>query len=787
MMKKYLFCLFCLLLIVVTLIGLPYEQTEEYIQKQAILNERAARFKAETGFEGDITYNYQYMKFSHIIGNFRDIVITAPQDTVYMKQVFDRVLAKVKPYISAQEGQLYKDKIVHNNLGSSIIYRQMVNGYRVEGGGSLRIHFNFAISKFSITDATADISSEIVQVNITEDQAINAVLQRYDTNEDFDRNHWMFRRHIKLVYAPIEYESGVVEFKLCYLVSFGGGVNYVDPTTGEVIYTRKIKIANDNCYVTGDIYETAYTSSNILQLPNSTLSNIKVMTDNFIGYTDTSGFVVINDSTYSNLSIELEYGQILSLCEYPNTNLIVKADSSNIFVSGNTIRAHFPDNQCNSTNIYYHILDQFFTLNSMSSVSNSFGWKIISNSQIIDLGYCDPSCWEIHIRYDIGQFSHVSRHELSHAFIYDKLENNFFHNSNSALRAMDEAFAVYLPCDVINSHIYVNELNSIHDIRNFSVSSVQSNYYQSDTLNEDFYTRYYCRYPLASAWWEIKNNIGEFTQFLIDRLIIDVSPSDSLRYKPRYFYNILMRNSTTANQLIIDKAYSDRGLHFTPQVISAGVSNPPNGRDKNMFRIGDPVYVKVTNCPQNTPLTVYVVEDQNYTDGMNISALNAIICQVSGTSDNDGVWYSSTPVMTASDMGDYDILVDIGNNGVLHFAYNGANVRDGFDGLSGPGFSVFDDGIDVVLALDLSQSMAGECVNLHQLTRRYINTLLPGDKINIFSFNEGIAPYWNGGFIKLFSTPGQFGAGSLTGAAVTELGYTYSLLSLVPLDLLIRR
>jgi len=90
------------------------------------------------------------------------------------------------------------------------------------------------------------------------------------------------------------------------------------------------------------------------------------MTDNFIGYTDTSGFVAINDSTYSNLSIEFEYGQILSLCEYPNTNLIVNADSSNIFVSGNTIMAHFPDNQCNSTNIYYHILDQFFTLNNMS-------------------------------------------------------------------------------------------------------------------------------------------------------------------------------------------------------------------------------------------------------------------------------------------------------------------------------------------------------------------------------------------------------------------------------------
>jgi hypothetical protein len=119
-----------------------------------------------------------------------------------------------------------------------------------------------------------------------------------------------------------------------------------------------------------------------------------------------------------------------------------------------------------------------------------------------------------------------------------------------------------------------------------------------------------------------------------------------------------MRTSTPNAQMIINKAYSDRGLHFTPKVVSAGISNPPEGRDKNMFRIGDPVHMKVINCPQNIPLTVYVVEDQDYTDGMYISALNAIICQVSGTSDNDGVWYSSTPVMAASDVEDYDILVD---------------------------------------------------------------------------------------------------------------------------------
>jgi hypothetical protein len=41
--------------------GIPYEQTVEYNQKQAILNKRAARYKEETGLVGDIGYCFQTM------------------------------------------------------------------------------------------------------------------------------------------------------------------------------------------------------------------------------------------------------------------------------------------------------------------------------------------------------------------------------------------------------------------------------------------------------------------------------------------------------------------------------------------------------------------------------------------------------------------------------------------------------------------------------------------------------------------------------------------------------
>lgn len=296
-----------------------------------------------------------------------------------------------------------------------------------------------------------------------------------------------------------------------------------------------------------------------------------------------------------------------------------------------------------------------------------------------------------------------------HAFVFSIL-TDFFNPELDSLEnemgCMDESFSMYYPCAYRdnatfrrpNNSVDLSAINSIYPIYNAVVVTKPT-----IDLNEEFYSYYWCGESVASIWWEIRNRLGNtyFNQFLVDALINDVSPTEPLRYKPRYFYNILMRNSTSSNQLIIDKAYSDRGLHFTPQVISAGVSNPLDDKDKNMFRIGDPVHVKVSNCPQNTPLTVYIVEDQDYTDGMNISALNNVVCQIGPgvQSDSTGVWYSSTPVMTASDVGDYDILVDIGNNGVLHYAYSGANVRDGFDGLDGSGFTVFDDRIEIAISL----------------------------------------------------------------------------------------
>ncbi|MFA7030331.1 MAG: hypothetical protein WC179_08660 [Candidatus Cloacimonadaceae bacterium] len=186
MMKRYLYRVLFLLLIIVPLPGVSYEQTEEYAQKQAILNERAARFKAETGFEGDITYNYQYMKFSQLYGTFNDIHLTDPHDTISAGCAFDKVLLRITPFISAREGQLIPSIIERSQYIVSKKWVQKINGYSVHPGGIISISFNIDTQEFIINDATVDIPNTPIPINISKEDAKQIMINEYRKSDDFN-------------------------------------------------------------------------------------------------------------------------------------------------------------------------------------------------------------------------------------------------------------------------------------------------------------------------------------------------------------------------------------------------------------------------------------------------------------------------------------------------------------------------------------------------------------------------------------------------------------------------
>ena len=357
-----------------------------------------------------------------------------------------------------------------------------------------------------------------------------------------------------------------------------------------------------------------------------------------------------------------------------------------------------------------------------------------------NFGYFSPSANRILIRQDKGKYSHIARHELSHAFTFYTLANNWFGNENGQpynefTCCMDEAFAHYFPCVVQNSPEAIMGLSqgqsTFEDISFLTASQVRNLMWSYFPLDEELYSFRYFDYPISSSWWTLRNNtvfglpdpitqVKAFDRILVNTIGLvgsELSINSSYRYKPRYFFNLLMQGvadigqTTELNdkQVAIKDAYNSRGLHFYPKVESISSGNI----SRNIFGLNEPVHVKISDCPQNTRINIYVIKhgSYTYTDGALVSTLNSFYANgfspiTNETTNASGEWTGliwTTPSSAADAVGDYDIIVDIGSpntpDGIIHFAFSGANVMDGFDSRTKPGLSVIDNGIDVVMAV----------------------------------------------------------------------------------------
>ena len=242
-MKKVIMLILLVLIVVISLNANSNEDMQEYSRRWNIEQERAKRFKQETGFEGTITQHFREngpMRFGSIGGNFSDIVVTAKEDTVIMKQIFEQVKAKIMPYVKAEEGQLFAEKVKASRTSTGVIYNQRINGYYVYRAGILNIRYNFSTSEFIITDNTREISAEYVPINITEDEAIEIVLKHYGAKEKVIRTH----QYAGLSYYTVNTETGLRDYRLCYRVYYGDYCNYVSPVTGKILLKEEPLVRN---------------------------------------------------------------------------------------------------------------------------------------------------------------------------------------------------------------------------------------------------------------------------------------------------------------------------------------------------------------------------------------------------------------------------------------------------------------------------------------------------------------------------------------------------------------
>jgi hypothetical protein len=231
----------CLLLLVISfyLSSDELEQTEQPRYTEEQMDAKAAQFKTETGFKGDIIYNLKNGVFGGIEGTMPSIAV---QDTISARICAETLLYLLQPYLRINREQLtisrdYQDQYYYTILleqqsdhiflepMSAILFRFRTDGSNYFSVGSSVIP-NLDVRKDNLltyTEAENRFNKEIGERKI-ERADTKLVITKYWSEEPLDNNQsvsykpcWVFNYRFKSDYYGM----------------------YIDAMTGKVLRIRK--------------------------------------------------------------------------------------------------------------------------------------------------------------------------------------------------------------------------------------------------------------------------------------------------------------------------------------------------------------------------------------------------------------------------------------------------------------------------------------------------------------------------------------------------------------------
>jgi len=209
-------------------------ETTGYDQKKQELDQLAQRFKADTGFKGEIESYPEQMRLARFTGNFTDIDMSNVRDSVAFRQVCNSIINKLLPYIEAENEQLVPGRINVDSDQMGTRYYQIVNGYRIDGGGYLNVYYLYEQNRFGILNVTANIKQLTSNVNLNEQDAISIYYKHVEVGEE-EKSINSFRPQFQLRYCNIyQYDlDKPFEFRLCWT---GGSSRrlVIDANTGYI-------------------------------------------------------------------------------------------------------------------------------------------------------------------------------------------------------------------------------------------------------------------------------------------------------------------------------------------------------------------------------------------------------------------------------------------------------------------------------------------------------------------------------------------------------------------------
>lgn len=173
-----------LFIIMLLAISHGYADTNQadHWEKVRQMEQLAERFKADTGFTGEVMHSTTTMRLHVYRGSFPGVSLTADGDTIAFRQACEEIISKVLPNSQANSNQLSMSRISKSGRGYTTDYYQQVNGYRVEGAGYIMITFEDGRKYFSISDNTVDLPDGDVGAIISQKKAEEIALA--DLNDE---------------------------------------------------------------------------------------------------------------------------------------------------------------------------------------------------------------------------------------------------------------------------------------------------------------------------------------------------------------------------------------------------------------------------------------------------------------------------------------------------------------------------------------------------------------------------------------------------------------------------
>ncbi len=714
----------------------------EHWEKVRQLNQLAERFKAETGFTGESCSFDKRGRIKSVTGAFKGIPIPDIPDTLVIRQAFTTILNRIMPYIDAPSEQLQIDRVFRMGNFWATHYTQLVNGYQVHDGrlsityypqrrtfkvanSTIIIPYSTLVSKLNYEDALGIFNSNVEDAYKLKDVPLSRI---YASNVYCDVNKYK--------------DDENPEYRLCWIIG-SEKIMAIDAITGEIHFRETNEFTHLNLAVKGIVNTNLSDNGNLADTLTVSFPDtyVRASCDSLpqSDYCDQYGNITFEGQSITNVVSVLQ-SWLISVFDGSNpedelpvqNNLILPSESN-----PNVLMYDFTNHIGNPSNQYYHANEYIdYVISNYSSPLIFNPVRVVTGETMNQMGSYDSYNNIIHVNSVAAHHSSPICHELTHAIVYKTLEDSMvnFSNNNQTTGGMDEAYATYYPCAYRGNPIFWNSPDYQFDLSDHS--NVTSIVIDPIAFNESKYSDYSVGRFIASAWWRMRENevfdSNELSQ--VDALLVSVLNEIKLsgddRYRPRLFFNKLMSIVDDDNdpwplnekQVVIKHAYDERGLFFSPDVISTvkyECAEEADSVEVNKYLPGQKISSRVFNMPQNTCVYFHVVPHRSsgYSDNMLIDSLNPLLSKVAISDISGTAWVEFDDSENLAP-GEYDIIADIGwdfrSDNRIWTSYASYNVVDAIDGRGEPGFIVTNLG-DAVVALDFSSSM--DAYGLQQTAR----------------------------------------------------------------------